>query len=189
MLDFVNQYTSVSVITGLKLRSDFIDKIDFLPLAKTNPEACINASSIWPHEAYDFFFKDYQHSQNVFQTNYCALAQTLEEPCPQYFGTFECKNYNHCSPEQRKRCRTFQKNQPQNVDQLLFDLIKRLGKYNSEIELVREDNNIIVKNSKLTIPDAAYLTRILGYKISIEKRQEDDIHFNSSITNSKPLIF
>lgn len=189
MLDFVNQYTNISVITGLKLRSDFIDKIDFFPLAKTNREECINASSIWPRSAYDFFFQDYQHSQNVFQTNYCALAQVLEEPCPQYFGTFECKNYNHCSPEQRKRCNTFKKNQLQNVDHILYDLIKRLGKLTNEIEIVKEENNIIIKNSKLTIADAAYLTRILGYKVSIYKRQEDDIHFNSSITNSKPLIF
>lgn len=188
-LDFVKQYTDISVVTGLKIRSDFIDKIDFLEITKTNKEECLNASSVWPKEAYDYFFKNYTNTQNIFQTNYCGLAQALKEPCPQYYGTLECKNYNHCSEEQRKRCSLYKKITQENVEQRLYEILTKLEKNIDELEIIKEENNIILKNIDLDISEAAYLTRILGYKISIQNKNEKDIHFSSSITNSKPLIY
>ena len=43
LLDFVKDYTNISVITGLKLKSDFIDKIDFWNITSTEKEKCLNA--------------------------------------------------------------------------------------------------------------------------------------------------
>lgn len=186
-LDFVNQYTDISVVTGLKLRSDFIDKIDFLDFSKINKEDAMNASSVWPEEAYNYFFKDYKHKQNVFQTNYCALAQALEEPCPQYYGTLECKCFNHCSKEQRERCKNFKKNE--NIEQSIKELLLKLNINIDELIIDKEDNNIILENCDLKISDLAYLTKILGYKVSIRKRKENEDKFSSSLTNSKPLIY
>ena len=37
-LDFVKNYTNISVVAGLKIRSDFIDKIDFLDIVKNKRE-------------------------------------------------------------------------------------------------------------------------------------------------------
>ena len=185
MLDFVDNYTNVSQIGGLKLRSDFIDKINVIDLNKYSKEEYLNAASIWPKEAYDFFYKDYQHNHSVFQTNQCALAQILEKPCPQFYGTYECHNYNHCSKEQRKRCAEYIKiNQQDTLTKLKFYL-KKLNI--EDVEIIEEKNNIILKGNNLTASDAAYLTIVLGYKITIDNN--DEKHFKSSLTNSKPLIY
>lgn len=188
-LDFVKNYTDISVVTGLKLRSDFIDKIKFLEILKEKRNECLNASSIWPKEAYNYFFEDYQNTQNIFQTNYCGLAQALKEPCPQYYGTHECKNYNHCSKEQRERCKNFKKISKNQLKEKLIELLNKLEKNIDNLEIIEEENNIILKNIDLNIAEAAFITRLLGYKVSLYNKQEDDIHFSSSITNSKPLIY
>lgn len=188
-LDFVKNYTNISVVAGLKIRSDFIDKIDFLDIVKNKREECLKASSVWPKEAYDYFFKNYHNSQNVFQTNYCGLAQALQEPCPQYYGTYECKNYNQCSQEQRERCKNCKKISKEEVKLQLLELLTRLEKNIDNLEIIEEDNNIILKNIDINVSEAAFITRLLGYKISIYDKKEDDIYFSSSITNSKPLIY
>ena len=185
MLDLVDNYTKVSQIGGLKLRSDFIDKIDFIDLKELDIEKCLNSSCIWPQEAYDYFYKEYNHKHNVFQTNQCAIAQTLEEPCPQFYGTYECHNYNHCSLEQRKRCAEYKKISQQDVLKKLDYYLKKLNKQN--IKIIEEKNNIILIGDNLTTSDAAYLTIVLGYKITIGTN--DDKHFKSSMTNSKPYIY
>jgi DNA repair photolyase len=185
MLDFVDNYTKVSQIGGLKLRSDFIDKIDIVDLKQHTKEELLNASCIWPKEAYDYFYHDYNHSHSVFQTNQCAIAETLEKACPQFYGTYECHNYNHCSKEQRIRCAQAKKVQEQDLITKLKYYLEKLNITNYEI--IEEKNNIILKGEELTTSDAAYLTIVLGYKITIENN--DDKHFKSSMTNSKPLIY
>lgn len=189
VLDFVNKYTNISVITGLKLKSDFIDKISFCKVTTTKRNECLQASSVWPRQAYNYFYKNYQHPQNVFQTNYCALAQVLEKPCPQFYGTLECRNYNHCSLEQRKRCAKYKKNQPRNINEKLVELLKKIEKYDPEMEVIKEDNNIILKNIELSVSDVAYLTFMLGIKVSVFKKMENDKRFSSSLSNGKPLIY
>ena len=148
LLDFVKKYTDISVITGLKVRTDFISELEFVPIIKTNTQECLDASSIWPKEAYDYFFKNYQHSQNVFQTNYCALAQILEEACPQFYGTYECSNFNHCSIEQRKRCSLYKKEIIS--DEKIIKLIKKLDIETNDIQIIRDKNKVdrILKENK-----------------------------------------
>lgn len=187
MLDFVKDYTNVSVITGLKLKTDFIDKIDFWNITSTEKEKCLNASGVWPVSAYDYFYKDYNHTQNIFQSNTCALAQILQLPSPQYYGTHECKNLNKCSAEQRARCAACKKDTTNIKDRLKEQLVK-LGKFDDRIEIFQAEHAIIIKNSKLTTGDCAYLSYILGIKVTIEKKREDDNYFNSPLTNTDAFI-
>lgn len=189
VLDFVNKYTNISVISGLKLKSDFIDKISFCKITTTKREECLAASSIWPEQAYNYFYKNYQHPQNVFQTNYCALAQALEKPCPQFYGTLECHSYNHCSEQQRKRCSEFKRNQSRNIMEELTNLLQKIDKYDENLEVIKEDNNIILKNIDLSVSDVAYLTFKMGYKVTVYKKSASDKRFSSSLSNSTPLIY
>jgi DNA polymerase III delta prime subunit len=185
-LDFVKDYTNISVTTGLKLKSDFIDKIDFWNITSTAKEKCLNASGVWPKTAYDYLFGETKPNQNIFQSNTCALAQTLEVPSPQYYGTHECKHCNNCSEEQKRRCAAFKKNAP-TIDDLKKQLNK-LGKYNETIEIFQNEHAIIIKNSELTTGDCAYLSYVLGIKVTIEKKREDDNYFNSPFTNTDAYI-
>ena len=188
VLDFVNDYTDVSLICGLKVREDFIDNLKFWDVTTTKRKACLDSLSVWPKSAYDYFFQDYTHPQNVFQINVCALAQVLKQPCTQFYGTLECKKYNHCSEEQRSRCALAKQNMNKNIGKELFKLLNKLGKFNDKIVIEQKDSEIILKNVDLTVGELSYLTYLLGYKISIPKKSENDNYFNSALSNAKPLI-
>ncbi len=187
ILDFVSQYTNVSVTTGLALRKDFIDKIDFWDVTKTKKTECLKAISLWPEQAYNYLFENYTHKQNNFQTNTCALAETLKKPSPGYYGTVECQKYNHCSKEQRELCASF-KDQNTDLKTRLNKLLVRLNINTDGMEVIIEDNGILIKNADIKAGDASYLTFALGCKVTIDKKREDDNVFNSSFTNSKYLI-
>lgn len=186
MLDFVNQYTNVSVISGLKVKPDFIDKIDFWDAVINNKEECINAAGIWPESAYNYFGEDYKHSQRVFQLNKCGLCEILEIPNTAFYKTFECTNCNHCSEEQRKRCALAKR--IENIDERLKELLIKIDKYNENIVIEKQDNSILIKNGNLTVGDVSYLTYMLGYKVTIDSKLETDNYFNSVYTNAKNLI-
>ena len=112
----------------------------------------------------------------------------LKEPCTQYYDTLECKEYNHCSKEQRSRCALAKKNISKNVGKELFKLLNKLGKFNDKIIIEKKNGEIILKNVELTVGELSYLTYLLGYKISIPKKSENDNYFNSALSNAKPLI-
>lgn len=187
ILNFVNKYTDISVITGLKIKQDFVDKINFWDYISTNKTQCINSSGIWPREAYDFFYKNYHHSQKIYQINSCALAAKLNLPNESFYNTKECLNYNHCSDHQRKKCLLAKKtNEP--VETKLIALLKKINKYNPNLVIIKKDNSIVLKNIDLTTGDVSYLTFMLGYKITIAAKLIDDNYFNSSYTNAESII-
>ena len=187
MLDFVSNYTNVSVITGLSLKSDFINKIDFWDITKKDPVECLKANSIWPEEAYNYFFKEYDHKQLVFNTNLCALANKLHKPSP-YYETHECKNYNHCTPEQRKLCAMYKRNDKKAILSEIPFLLKKIGKYDKDLEIIDKGNSLVLKNVNLSAGDCAYLTFMLHYKVGIQRKLVDDHYFNSSLTNSSNFV-
>jgi len=187
ILDFVDNYTSVSQIGGLKLRSNIIDKIEFLDIVKTNKQECLEASSIWPKEAYNYFYNNYKHKHNVFQTNQCAISQVLNLPCPQFYNTLECNEYNHCSKEQRKLCASYKKLSSKDIVEKIKILLNKLNKDINNIKIIEKDNYIILEGNDLTTQDAAYLTFMTGYKVTINSK--DYKSFHSSMTNSKPFIY
>lgn len=188
MLDFVNNYTNISVVTGLKTKPDFIDKMNIWSITSEKTEECLNSLEVWPQSSYEYFFRDYKHPQNIFQTNACALRQALKIPNPAFYGTAECMNGNICSKEQRKRCTECKKADIENLLNELKELLIKLDKYDENIEIIKEDNYIVIKNSKLTVGDVSYLTYKLCYKITLDKKNDSDNYFNSTYTNSKRLI-
>ena len=187
ILDFVHQYTKISKITGLNVKSSYFDKLSFWPELQKRKEECLKALAVWPKDAYEFFHKDYNHVQNVFQTNACALAQILKKASPAHYGTKECLMYNHCSEEQRKRCSLLKKENT-NLKEKLIYLLDKIEKNNNDIIIEISNNLIKIKNSDLTIGDCAYLTFMLGTKVCIETKLENDNYFNSSYTNAEHLI-
>ena len=190
ILDFVNQYTDVSVTTGLALIETFIDKIDCWDEIKKNKEASLKANCVWPESAWNYFNNNYSHSQQVFQTNTCGLNAKLNRPSTQYYGTEECLKYNHCSKEQRERCRlAHQKLDEQLVILKCFSLLEKLG---FDIQKVGyhfdEYGSLELKNIDLKISDASYLSYKLGVKVYITTNDIVKDTYNSTLNGAKPLV-
>lgn len=189
ILDFVHNYTDISLISGLKIKKEYIDKLSFLNLKDNEKEKYLNASSNWPKEAYEYFYSNYNHPQFFFQSNYCAIATANHKPCPEYFNTYECQYLNHCPKSQKEICASIKYDDFSKTKKQLIDLLKKLNKYHKDIEIVEEGTTIIIKNSSISISDAAYLTFKIARKVTVEHRNERDKRFASSLSNGKPNIY
>ena len=190
ILDFVNQYTDVSVTTGLALIETFIDKIDCWDEIKKNKEASLKANCVWPESAWNYFNDNYSHSQQVFQTNTCGLNTKLNRPSTQYYGTEECLKYNHCSKEQRKRCQlAHQKLDEQLVILKCSSLLEKLGFDIQKVGYHFDDyGSLELKNIDLKISDASYLSYKLGVKVYITTNDIVKDTYNSTLNGAKPLV-
>ena len=186
ILDYVNQYTDISVTTGLAL----IDKIECWDEVKENREACLKANCVWPENAWKFFNKNYTHSQQVFQTNTCGLNTKLKRPSTQYYGTEECLNYNHCSEEQRTRCRLAHKKISEELIKAKCSLL--LEKLGFDIKGVNycfdKYGSLELKNADLKISDASYLSYKLGVKVYVSTNNIVKDTYNSTLNGAKPLV-
>lgn len=187
ILNFVNKYTDISVVSGLKLTDSFIDKIDYWDITKDEREKCLKAADVWPIESYNYFFNGYNGKQNIFKINSCALTQVLKKPNPIFYGTEDCLKSNSCSKEQRKRCASLKIDRT-NIEEKLITLLKQIGKYNEMVEIVDEGNYLVVKNASLEVGDLSYLSFVLKTKITIEEKMSTDSYFNSCYTNAKAYV-
>ncbi len=190
ILDFVNQYTDVSVTTGLALIETFIDKIGCWEEIKENKEQALKANSVWPESAWNYFNNSYSHKQQTFQTNTCGLNAKLKRPSSQYYGTFECKNYNHCNEEQRKRCMMAHKllNQQKTINQCK-NLLEKLDFDVSNVSFIFDEyGSLELKNIDLKISDASYLSYKLGVKVYISTNNIVPNTYNSTLNGARPLV-
>lgn len=187
MLDFVSKYSNSSVIGGLKIKEDYFELIKFWPELFNMKKQCLLADAIWPKEAYDFFYKNYNHNQSIYQTNYCALMQTLNKPAISYYGTNECKNCNICPEEQREKCRNEFIRFKEKTKEEVIKQINKIGyKINNE-NIKIEGNKIKLYGINLNIGDIAYLTFALKSVIISEKSNSLN-YWNSPLNGSKPLV-
>lgn len=190
MLDFVNQYTDISVTTGLALIETFIDKIECWDEVKENREKCLKANCVWPEDAWNYFNEDYSHNQQIFQTNTCGLNTKLKRPSTQYYGSYECQNYNHCSKEQRERCRLA--HQELNREVIVLECKKLLTKLGFDVANVDyvfdEFGSLELKNIDLKISDASYLSYKLGVKVYVSTNNIVSDTYNSTLNGAKPLV-
>lgn len=190
ILDYVNQYTDISVTTGLALIETFIDKIECWGEIKKNKDKCLKANCVWPENAWNYFNKNYSHKQQIFQTNTCGLNSKLKRPSTQYYDTFECKNYNHCSDEQRERCHLA--HQQLNKELIISKCKKLLGKLGFDINSVEyvfdEYGSLELKNIDLKISDASYLSYKLGVKVYISTNNIVKTTYNSTLNGARPLV-
>lgn len=190
ILDYVNQYTDISVTTGLALIETFIDKIECWDEIKKNKEASLKANCVWPEPAWNYFNNDYSHSQQIFQTNTCGLNTKLKRASTQYYGTEECLNYNHCSKEQRERCRMAHQNISQNLIKSRCSLLlDKLGFDSSVVEYNFDKyGSLELKNIDLKISDASYLSYKLGIKVYVSTNNIVKDTYNSTLNGAKPLV-
>lgn len=190
MLDFVSQYTDVSVTTGLALIETFIDKIGCWDAIKENKEKALKANCVWPETAWNYFNNSYSHKQQVFQTNTCGLNAKLKRASLQYYGTFECNNYNHCSEEQRNRCKLAHKLLDQQV--IIKQCKKLLEKLDFDIKGIDynfdEFGSLELKNIDLKISDASYLSYKLGIKVYVSTNNIVPDTYNSTLNGARPLV-
>lgn len=191
VLSFVHQYTDISAVMGLMYNSSMaLEKSSWKELEYYDKEKLKNVTSIWPKEAWDYFYKNYDGEQYFYQTNSCALNATLKKPS-QYYGTYECMNYNYCSKEQRKRCKAYAKKR-KNKNKILRDLnnlLFNLGIYTKDYcYKYDKDEGIQLYGIVLDVKTLAYLSHMLGIKVSAFKSTEVNDKFNSTLNGSKPYI-
>lgn len=190
ILNYVNQYTDISVTTGLALIETFIDKIECWDEVKKNKDKCLKANCVWPENAWNYFNDNYSHKQQIFQTNTCGLNTKLKRPSTQYYGSFECQNYNHCSEEQRERCRLA--HQQLNRELIISKCKRLLEKLDFDItnvEYVFDGyGSLELKNIDLKISDASYLSYKLGVKVYISTNNIVKTTYNSTLNGARPLV-
>ena len=190
ILDYVIPYTDISVTTGLALIETFIDKIECWNEVKKNKEACLKANCVWPESAWNYFNNNYSHKQQIFQTNTCGLNTKLKRPSTQYYGTEECLNYNHCSNEQRERCKlAHQKINENLIKANCTILLKKLGFDTTNVEFLFDRfGSLELKNIDLKISDASYLSYKLGIKVYVSTNKIVSNTYNSTLNGAKPLV-
>ncbi len=189
VLDEVGKYTNISVTCGLSLIPTFIDKIDFWKEIKENREASLKASAVWTKSSWEYFNNGYNKDNLIFQTNTCALKTKLNSPSVQYYGTRECLEYNHCSKEQRERCKKAHKeiNKDLIINECLL-LLKKLEIDTKNIEFNFDNNGLELKNVDLKISDASYLSYMLGVRVHITTNNIVPNTYNSPFNGAKALI-
>lgn len=168
----------------------FIDKIECWDEVKENKEKCLKANCVWPESAWNYFNNNYTHKQQIFQTNTCGLNTKLKRPSTQYYNSFECQNYNHCSEEQRERCRlAHQELNKEMVISKCQKLLEKLEFDTKDIEYIFDEyGSLELKNVELKISDASYLSYILGVKVYVSTNNIVSDTYNSTLNGAKPLV-
>ncbi|MDD4187401.1 MAG: radical SAM protein [Bacilli bacterium] len=192
VLGFVKKYTNISVITGLKLKENFIDKINFWDEIGDRRNESIKAEGVWPEQAYNYFYKNYQMKDHyVFQTNLCALSLSTGKSCLAYYKSLECKNCNICPLKQRELCKnSYNSMNYDEIELKLKENINKIANQKKSINYILDiDNNMLtLENIKLSIGDLSYLTNVMNLKICTNEKKDKDNYFNTSLINAKPLI-
>lgn len=191
VLNYVSKYTKYSVITGLKIKKEYFEQLDFWQELKKNKEECINSDGVWDKAAFDYFYKYYDLNQYIFQTNACALASILNKPKLEYFCTYECNNYNLCSLKQRELCkRNYKSIDYDKLKETIIYNLKKIEKYNSAliINVNKMQNSIVLENIDLEVGDLAFLSFVCHIKITTSNRNKKEKYFNSTLNSAKPFI-
>ncbi len=189
-LDFVHQYTTVSATMGLMYVPTMLEKQDFWEeLKKLDIEKLKGAISIWPEEAWNYFYSNYDSAQFFYQTNTCALNTILQKPSTQYFGTYECENFNNCDPEQREHCQKCfkQVNREETIDKLnqLLEHLDIAGDYDYTFDT---NNGLQITGLQLDVKTLSYLSYLLGVKVCVPNGRALNDIYNSTLNGAKPLI-
>ncbi len=185
----VNPYTDISTITGLKLIPNFIDKISFWDSIKAHKEEVLQAESVYPKVAWDYFHGgSYHDNQKIYHANICALCAKLKKPCF-YYGTYECTELNICSDEQRRICAKGRHLiQFIEVSKECDQLLRKLGKYTDQRKYNLSDNGLEIKNVDLEMSDLSYLSYLLNIRVYVTTNKISEYTYNSISNGAKPLI-
>lgn len=189
ILEFVHQYTPVSAVMGLMYVPNMINRDSLWDyLKEADIKELERATSIWPETAWDYFYNNYDSSQYFYQTNSCALNTILGKPCSQYYGTYECDNFNNCSPEQRDICK---RNAKERLESEIIDKLNHLlnhlgitGDYNYILDI----NGLQIIGLQLDVKTLSYLSCLLGIKVYVLNGKALNDIYNSTLNGAKPYI-
>ncbi len=189
ILSLINYYTDISAIMGLMyIPSIENDKELWKEFENVPIKDLKKAISIWQESAWDYFYKNYDSNQYFYQINSCALSTILKQPS-QYYGSYECKNFNNCPKEQRERCRlnSISINKEDKLKQLDL-LLKRLG-YNADYEIeFDKEKGIKLNNIDLDVKTLAYLSCVIGIKVYVPNGKALNDIYNSTLNGGQHLI-
>lgn len=188
-LRLVHKYTPVSATMGLMYVPTMINNQDFCSnLKEENIDKLKNATSIFPEEAWNYLYKEYDSEQYFYQTNTCALNTILKRPSTQYYETKECRNYNHCSPEQRKLCsQCSSKIDKKSLLNKLSILLEKLG-YHHNYEYEFKEHELELKNISLDVKTLSYLSYVLGIKVFVVNGKKLNDIYNSPLNGAEPMV-
>jgi len=190
MFEFVNNYTTVSATMGLMYVPTMLEKQTFWPeLNNINLEDLKSAISIWPEDAWNYLYNEYDGQQFFYQTNTCALNTILNRPS-HYYGTCECINYNNCDPKQRERCKKAikVKNKGLLINELNRLLLK-LGLDTMNYGYIYHGRiGLELFGIELDVKTLVYLSHMLGVKVYINNAAGINNIYNSTLNGSKPLV-
>lgn len=173
VLDYVHQYTPVSVITGLMLDGKRANYLQFFRGLKSfDAYDFAGYSSIWPESAWNYFYDNYQHPQLFYRINTCAYHTVLKRPCQIYYQSKECKNC-HCSQEQRERCRVAFCMKRKTIKQQLFYYLNKLGISKTYLFRIHKNNTLELFGEPLKSQDYIYLSHMLGIWVFMKPKNHD----------------
>lgn len=189
-LDFVHKYTPVSATMGLMYVPTMMENDslwDYLNVV--SKDELKKAVSIWTEEAWDYFYENYDSEQFFYQTNTCALNARLGKPSTQYYGTYECENFNHCNPKQREICKNHAReiDKSQTIKRLDY-LLKHLGidsRYTFEFD---DKHGLKISGIELDVKSLSYLSYLLGVKVYVDDGRALNDIYNSTLNGAKPLV-
>lgn len=189
-LELVHQYTPVSATMGLMYVPTMTERQEFCGYLKEEDKQKLkNATSIFPEEAWNYLYKEYDSEQFFYQTNTCALNTILNRPSMQYYNTKECKNFNYCDPIQRKLCsHCSQKKDKKEIITRLDLLLKKIGIIESYEYQFDNEHGLELKNISLDVKSLSYLSYMLGIKVYVVNGRKLNDIYNSSLNGATPMI-
>ncbi|HBY20641.1 MAG: hypothetical protein A2Y24_01295 [Clostridiales bacterium GWE2_32_10] len=145
MLSFVSKYALASVVTGLKVQKEFIDKLEFWPEIIQNREEVLMAEGVWPKQFYEYFWNERVKTSKypIYQSNSCAIAYVLGLPDRNAFYDSElCNNINVCPANQKTICKKHCENMCISESKII-EILRRLDidMANLKIDYDYERNN------------------------------------------------
>lgn len=173
VLDYVHQYTPVSVVTGLMLDGKRANYLQFFRGLKSFDSYDFTGySSVWPASSWNYFHKNYQHSQLFYRINTCAYHTVLKRPCSMYYKSRECKSC-HCSEEQRERCRASFCLKRKTLEKQLHYYLQKLGVTSTYLFRIHRNNTLELIGEPLKSQDYIYLSHMLGILVYMKQNNTD----------------
>jgi len=188
VLQEVHPYTNISVVAGLMVSSETVDKLTFWKdLQKLDRSKWNSISSVYPVEAWKYLFQEYHGDQHIFQTNTCALNMALHRFVSPYCYSKECLFFNSCSKRMRRACR-------KNISQRNFNILsQKLNYYFQKLHIeddytwkISEHHTLQLFGNRMNSKTLTYLSLVLGIKVLMA---EDDQESYYSSLNGQPIIY
>ena len=187
VLNFVKNYATCSVATGLKVQEEYINNLSFWKELIDNKELAEQTDTVWTENAFE---KVYKHKGNysVFKTTSCALAFCAGDKNNNgYYNSDICLNYNNCPLAQREICKMeYEKNSINQIEMILINNCKKLNLKKDSWSIDLKANTIFI-SQKLKTSEVVYLKLLTNMNV-ISEYDPTDYYWGISRAVNKILI-